>query len=123
MRRDLPWFWIGLAGLLLLLPGPVGRVLLDLIGGLTLTILLLPLLLGAGGWVAWQVLRRRLKTCPQCGFVSLGAAQCPACGYGLANVSAQGGEVDQAPPELDVSQVTINVEAIDVEVSPKNTDH
>ena len=44
MRRDLPWFWIGLAGLLLLLPGPVGRVLLDLIGGLTLTILLLPLL-------------------------------------------------------------------------------
>ena len=41
MNRSLPWGWIALAAFLLLLPGPAGRLLLDLIGGLTLTLLLL----------------------------------------------------------------------------------
>lgn len=115
MRRDLPWFWIGLAGLLLLLPGPAGRFLLDLIGGLTLTVLFLPLLLGVGGWVAWQVLKRRLITCPQCGFVSAGGSQCPACGAALdSSVEPTSGGRREAP-ELDASAVTINVEAVDVD--------
>ncbi len=80
MNRPLPWFWILLAGLLLLAPSPAGRFLLDVLGGITLFVLLLPLVLAGAGVLAWQVLRRRLNTCQACGFSSLGSEVCPACG-------------------------------------------
>ena len=58
MQRSNTWIWLLLLALLLLAPGPAGRFLLDLVGGLTLLFLLLPLLLGAAGFVAWQVLQK-----------------------------------------------------------------
>lgn len=112
MPRNLPWFWIALAGLLLLLPGPAGRLLLDLIGGLTLTILLLPLLAGGAALIGWQLLRRRLRTCPACGFTSLGSGPCPACGADFDADPDEGREIDPRT-------ATINVQAVDVrEVEP-----
>ena len=60
MQRSNTWIWLLLLALLLLAPGPAGRFLLDLVGGLTLLFLLLPLLLGAAGFVAWKVLQSRL---------------------------------------------------------------
>ncbi len=109
MQRPIPWFWIGLAALLLLLPSPAGRVLLDVLGGITLTLLLLPLLLGGAGLIAWQILRRRLRRCEVCGFTAMGLDQCPACGtpYG-ASASTPGEQL----PEIDARQVTIDVEVI-----------
>jgi hypothetical protein len=80
MRSPLPWGWIALISLLLVWPTPVGRFLIDLLGGFALLILVLPLLAGAAGLVGWQILRRRLRTCPSCGVTSLGTEQCPACG-------------------------------------------
>jgi hypothetical protein len=121
----MPWLWLLLA-LLLLLPGSFGRVLVDLIGGLTLTLLLLALVLGGAGLVAWQGLRSRLRACPSCGTLSFGQPVCPACGTLL--------DTDPSPPdsaprdpgsparwrwghgeaEIDPRTVTINVEAVDV---------
>jgi hypothetical protein len=109
MPRSLPWFWIALALLLLLAPSPAGRVLLDLLGGLTLTVLLLPLLFGVAGFVGWQVLQRRAQTCTVCGFRAIGLAQCPACG--TPYVSSPGG--GSAAPDLDASKATIDVDVID----------
>ena len=83
MNRSLPWGWILLAGLLLLIPGPAGRLLLDILGGLTLTLLLLPLLLGAAALIGWRLLSRRLVTCSACGAPSIGMSQCPSCGASL----------------------------------------
>lgn len=80
MQRSNTWIWLLLVALLLLAPGPLGRFVLDLVGGLTLALLLLPLLLGAAGFVAWQVIQRRLRTCPACGFTSMAIDSCPACG-------------------------------------------
>jgi hypothetical protein len=129
MARPIPWFWLLLA-LLLLLPGPAGRFLLDLLGGLTLTILLLPLLAGGVAVVGWQILKRRLRTCSSCGATSLGQPVCPACGT-LFDTGQNGeGETggSDAPgsawgwvnsaPEIDPRNVTINVEAVDVESKP-----
>ncbi|MFM7087498.1 MAG: hypothetical protein ACKOXO_10995 [Cyanobium sp.] len=120
MSRPLPWFWIGLA-LLLLLPGPAGRLLLDLLGGLTLTLLLLPLLLGGAGWIAWQVLRSRLRACPACGTNSFATDVCPACGSSMegagppwATAMAERLQALQEREEVDVREVTINVEAVEV---------
>ena len=115
MGRPFPWLWLLLA-LLLLAPTPAGRLLLDLLGGLTLTLLLLPLLAGGAALIGWQILKRRLRTCPSCGTVSLGQAVCPACGT-LLDPSAGGGS-DIGSIEIDPRNVTINVEATDVEGGP-----
>jgi hypothetical protein len=108
MPRSIPWFWILLALLLLLAPSPAGRVLLDLIGGITLTLLLLPLLFGVAGFVGWQLLQRRARTCSVCGFRAIGVEQCPACGapYDLSPEGPAGAT------DLDASKATIDVEVL-----------
>ncbi len=128
MERRIPWLWIGVAAALLLVPTSAGRILLDVIGGLTLTLLFLPVLLAGVALIGWQVLRRRLRTCPNCGFTSLGSEACPACGSafdavdasGTASSSRPGGFFWGSPPddgEIDARDVTINVEAVDLEAS------
>jgi hypothetical protein len=115
-QSSFPWIWVGLAALLLLIPGTAGRLLLDVLGGLTLLILLLPLLAAGVGFLAWQVIRRRLNTCPACGTTSLGSQVCPACGTFLGQESGTSGRASDFG-SLDPSQVTINVEAVDVDPS------
>jgi hypothetical protein len=115
-RSSFPWFWVALAALLLLLPGPAGRFLLDIAGGLALLLLLLPLI-GAGvGVLAWQWIRRRLHTCEACGTVSFDTQVCPACGSCFDEQSTTAGN-PRDTRALDPSQVIINVEAVDVEAS------
>ena len=115
MPRSFPWFWILLAALLLLLPGPAGRLLLDLLGGLTLTLLLLPLLAGGAAWIGWQVLRSRLRTCSVCGVSSFATDVCPACGSPFQVSDAAAAVASETGSGLDASKVTINVEAVEVE--------
>jgi hypothetical protein len=119
MQRSTPWFWIGAAGLLLLLPGPTGRFLLDLIGGLTLALFLVPLLLAGVAVVAWQLLQRRLQTCEVCGSTSLGSSSCMACGHPFS-----GNQPTDAPGlrDIDASSVTIDVDAVNVDVKGENYD-
>jgi rRNA maturation protein Nop10 len=113
MQRQIPWPWILLALVLLLAPGPAGRFLLDLLGGLTLLLLLLPLLVGAAGLVGWQLLRRRLRTCSACGFTSLGTEVCPACGTPFAAPSDVSTN-SRSSPEMPASEVTIDVDVVEV---------
>ncbi len=127
MERRIPWLWIGVAAALLLIPTSAGRLLLDVIGGLTLTLLLLPLLAGGVALIGWQLLRRRLRTCPSCGFASLGTDVCPACGSPFAagdTPASAPGEPSgfifwgpRSPAEIDARDVTINVDAVDVETT------
>jgi hypothetical protein len=112
MQRLRTWLWLLLALLLLLAPGPAGRFVLDLLGGITLLLVLLPLLLGAAGFVAWQVIQRRLRTCEACGFASMEKEVCPACGSDFAapTAGAESGE------QFDVSNVTIDVQVLNEDV-------
>lgn len=114
MNRNLPWGWIALGALVLLLPGPAGRVLLDLLGGLTLTLLLLPLLAGGAALVGWQLLKRRLKVCSACGFSSVGSQSCPACGSRFDDLDPTPERFD----EVDARSATITVNAVDVKATP-----
>ena len=126
MERRIPWLWIGVVAALLLVPTSAGRLLLDVIGGVTLALLLLPLLAGGVALIGWQLVRRRLRTCPSCGFASLGTEVCPACGSsfdsGAGSGSTSGSAVSSfwgkgQSREIDASDVTINVEAVDLEPS------
>lgn len=115
-RSSFPWLWVGLAAILLLLPGTAGRLLLDLLGGLTLFLLILPLIAAGTGFLAWQLIRRRLKTCGSCGTITFASDVCPACGSWFDDQGNNAGKKTD-PYALDPSEVIINVEAIDVEPS------
>ena len=119
-RPTLPWSWIALALLLLLLPGPVRRLLFEIAGGFTFLVLVIPLLAAGLGLLAWQFYRRRFRTCAKCGMVSMGTSQCPACGADLDS-SASGLGFGSNGDELNASDVTINVSAVDVGSSPNST--
>ncbi len=119
-RNSFPWVWVALAAFLLLLPGPAGRLVLDLIGGVTLLVLLLPLLAAGAGFLAWQAFRSRLITCGACGTTSIATTICPACGSPLPNQAGQPKEPAWAARDLDAldsGQVTIDVESVDVPTS------
>ena len=118
-RPSLPWFWIALALFLLLLPGPVRRLLLEIAGGFTLLVFVIPLLAAGLGLLAWQFYRRRFRTCAKCGMVSMGTSQCPACG---ADLDSSASDLGFGPngDELNASDVTINVSAVDVGSSPNS---
>ena len=76
MNRPPALLWFAVL-LLLLLPTAAGRVLLDLVGGVALVLLALPLLLTGLGWIGWKVLQSRMVTCPACGTASVkGVERC-----------------------------------------------
>lgn len=108
MQRPIPWIWIALGAFLLLAPGLAGRLFLDVLEGVTLLVLLGPVLLAGAGFVAWQLVRRRLRSCPACGTVSFGQSICPACGFVLDGPAAGS---TTGSPEVIASDATIDVVA------------
>jgi hypothetical protein len=107
MERRIPWLWITIGAFVLLAPGLAGRFAVDLLEGVTLLVVLGPLLLAGAGLLAWQVLKRRMVTCAACGTPSFGAAICPACGVGLDQ--PQAGFPSQGFTEQPASDAVIDV--------------
>ena len=111
MNRPPALLWFAVL-LLLLLPTAAGRVLLDLVGGVALVLLALPLLLTGLGWIGWKVLQSRMVTCPACGIASVkGVERCPACGTSMTVDSTASASANDAVPASDV---TIDVTAQEV---------
>ena len=52
MQRPIPWLWITLIGVLLIAPGLAGRLFVDVLEGITLLLVLGPLVLGGAGFLA-----------------------------------------------------------------------
>ena len=114
MNRPPALLWFAVL-LLLLLPTAAGRVLLDLVGGLALVLLAVPLLLTGLGWIGWKVLQSRMVSCPACGTSSLkGVAVCPACGTPMP--------VDQSAPATSNPAVPASDVTIDVTAQEVNSD-
>lgn len=109
MQRSIPWFWILIAGLLLVAPGLTARLFVDVLEGVTLLLVVGPLLLAGAGLLAWQWLRRRLTICPVCGTASLQTVQCPACGASLS-----GAAQPQASSEPEARDAVIDVQVREV---------
>jgi ribosomal protein L37E len=115
MGRLPPLVW--LLALFLLLPTPVGRALIDVLGGLALVLLALPFILGGLGWIGWKVLQSRMTICPRCGAASLQATPvCAVCGSSFSETDhsqweSSGFEAESTP----ASSATIDVTAEDVD--------
>ena len=111
MTRSSYLLWLGLA-LIILLPSTAGRFLVDLAGGLMLVALVLPLLLGGVGWIAWKILKNNLIICPTCGINMMkDSTSCPACGSSIGNnlnsENSSSGSYDSAT----ASSATIDITA------------
>ena len=67
--------------LLILLPTPAGKFILDLAGGIFLISLFIPLFLAGIGWIGWKIIRSNMNTCSNCGAsYQSNLYQCPLCG-------------------------------------------
>ena len=116
MQRPVPWLWIAAIALLLLAPGFTARLFVDVVEGLTLLVVVGPLLLAGAGFLAWQWFKRRIVTCPACGTPSVGAQQCPACGTSLQGVprGAAASAAATEPPATAASEAVIDVTVSEV---------
>jgi hypothetical protein len=107
--RPTPLVWIFVV-VLLLIPSPAGRALLDVVGGVVVVLLALPLILGGLGWLGWTLLQRRMVACPSCGAMSFSPGEpCRFCGAELSGPEPV--ESESAP----ASAMTVDVRAEDVE--------
>jgi ribosomal protein L32 len=108
MNRPVPWLWIALLGLLLLAPGASLRVVFDLLGGLTLVLVLITVLGAGAAVIGWQVLRRRVQTCPACGTLTMATEVCPACGSAF-----QAGDPTGIAAEARDATITVTATEVD----------
>ena len=87
MSKTNQFLWMILI-LIILLPSTLGRLLIDLAGGLFFLLLLTPIILGGLGWLGWKIIQSRVMQCNACGFTSLNnAMQCPICGSEMSRIS------------------------------------
>lgn len=113
MGRPSPLLWLVIA-VLILLPTAAGRALLDLLGGLMLVVLAIPVVLTGLGWIGWKVLQSRMMTCESCGVRSFAnTGQCPICGSGLAGAKHQNADPSPKESSIPASSVTIDISAED----------
>ena len=89
MNRPPAIVWLVL--LVLLLPTAAGRILLDVVGGVALVLLAVPLILTGLGWIGWKLLQMQAENTQQ---------------------STVGSRAESSTP---ASEVTIDVTAQDVE--------
>ena len=101
MQRPVPWLWIAAIGLLLLAPGFAARLFVDVLEGITLLVVLGPLVLAGGGFLAWQWFKRRIVICPACGTSLQGVPRGSATA--AANAAAQERSVEASEAVIDVT--------------------
>ncbi|WP_269609376.1 hypothetical protein [Prochlorococcus marinus] len=95
--------------LLVILPTPAGKFIIDLAGGIFLIITIIPLILVGLGWFSWKRFQSNLQTCEACGSSFLNnQIICPICGTTikntndiLENIPASAATIDIKPKEID----------------------
>ena len=96
--------------LLLIVPTPAGKFIVDLAGGIFLIITIIPLLLGGIGWFAWKRIQSKVQTCKACGSSFLNSQMiCPICG---TNSSDPKDNLDNIP----ASAATIDIKSEDIDL-------
>ena len=96
--------------LLIILPTPAGKFIIDLAGGIFLIITVIPLILGGIGWFTWKRIQSKVQTCEACGSNFLNSQMiCPICGRPiknttdiLENMPASGATIDIKSEEIDL---------------------
>ena len=96
--------------LLLIVPTPAGKLIIDLAGGIFLIITIVPLILGGVGWFAWKKIQATVQTCESCGSRFINSQIiCPICGTkirdekdNLENIPASAATIDIQSENIDL---------------------
>ena len=96
--------------LLLIFPTPAGKFIIDLAGGIFLFITLIPLILGAIGWLAWKRIQSKVQTCESCGSKFLNQQSiCPTCGSNFKNNNDIIENIPASAATIDIKSEEINL--------------
>ena len=96
--------------LLLLVPTPAGKLIIDLAGGIFLIITITPLILGGIGWFAWKRIQSKIQTCEVCGSSFLNdQMNCPICGTTIKNTT-------DILENIPASAATIDIKSEDIDL-------
>ena len=109
MNKPSSLIWVVLI-LLVILPTPAGKLIIDLAGGIFLIFTIIPLILGAIGWFAWKKIQSKVETCVACGSTFLNTQMiCPVCGTTiikneeiLKNIPASAATIDIKSEDIDL---------------------
>ncbi len=109
MNKPSSLIWMVLI-LLVILPTPAGKFIINLTGGIFLIITLIPLILGGIGWLTWKRIQSKAQTCEVCGTTFLNTQIiCPICGPTikdtkdiLENIPASAATIDIKSEDIDI---------------------
>ena len=109
MNKPFPLVWMVLL-LLLVLPTPAGKLIIDLAGGIFLLITLIPLILGGIGWFAWKRIQSKVQTCEACGSNFLNSQEnCPLCGKPIKSPKENLDNIPASAATIDIKSEDINL--------------
>ena len=87
MNKTNSILWFSLL-ILIFLPSPAGRFLIDLAGGIMIGLVSLSLIFAGIGWLGWRIIQSKISTCENCGISTFNNPnQCPMCGFQKTNVN------------------------------------
>ena len=96
--------------LLIILPTPAGKLIIDLAGGIFLIITIIPLILGGIGWLTWKNIQSKVQTCEACGSSFLNSQMiCPICGANIKNTT-------DILENIPASAATIDIKSEDIDL-------
>tara|TARA_Y100001968_G_C18822548_1_gene465298 strand:- start:152 stop:478 length:327 start_codon:yes stop_codon:yes gene_type:complete len=95
--------------LLIIVPTPAGKFIIDLAGGIFLIITLVPLIIGGLGWFTLKRIQSKMQTCEACGSTFFSSQFiCPICGTTmkkatdiLENIPASAATIDIKPEDIN----------------------
>ncbi len=96
--------------LLIILPTPAGKFVIDLASGIFLLITIIPLILGGIGWFAWKRIQSKVQTCESCGATFLNSQIiCPICGTNIKNTADNLENIPASSATIDIKSEHIDL--------------
>ena len=109
MNKPSSFIWMVFI-LLVILPTPAGKFIIDLAGGIFLIITITPLILGGIGWFAWKRIQSKVQTCEACGTTFLNIEMiCPVCGATIKNTKDILENIPASAATIDIKSEDINL--------------
>jgi len=95
--------------LLIIVPTPAGKLLVDLAGSIFLLLVFIILTIGGTLWFSWKRIQSKMQTCEACGSTFINSQlNCPVCGTSIKNTS-------DIMENIPASAATIDIKSEDLD--------
>tara|TARA_Y100001968_G_scaffold109096_1_gene98666 strand:- start:1821 stop:2150 length:330 start_codon:yes stop_codon:yes gene_type:complete len=96
--------------LLVVLPTPAGKFIINLAGGIFLIITIIPLIIGGLGWLIWKRIQSKVQTCEACGSMFIeGQIICPICETSIKNNKDILENIPASSATIDIKSEDVNL--------------